>query len=158
MVPQHNSDMHLMFPIRNFHALLISPNVSFFTFLSLSLLQLCAYEWKRLGTMWLCVEEELLRERGVFGPGPGVVLTRGWVQDAAEGPNRTRPRIRRRAQRRSKRVLAITVYHSCLTQLYLSLFPLCQPLSLRVYSFLSLSVSLHEVLHRYVINEHSYND
>ncbi|CAB1312395.1 unnamed protein product, partial [Coregonus sp. 'balchen'] len=65
--------------------------------------QLRVCEWERLGTMWLRVEEELLRERGVFGPGPGVVLTRGWVQDAAEGPNRTRPRIRRRAQRRSKR-------------------------------------------------------
>eukprot|EP00063_Salmo_salar_P079374 XP_014054209.1 PREDICTED: WD repeat- and FYVE domain-containing protein 4 isoform X3 [Salmo salar] len=74
--------------------------------------QLCAYEWKRLGTMWLCVEEELLRERGVFGPGPGVVLTRGWVQDAAEGPNRTRPRIRRRAQRRSKRLADMCVRNS----------------------------------------------
>ena len=50
------------------------------------------------------MEAGLLRERGLFGPGPGVLLNRGWVQDEAEGPNRTRPRIRRRAQRRSKRV------------------------------------------------------
>ncbi|XP_041734876.1 WD repeat- and FYVE domain-containing protein 4 [Coregonus clupeaformis] len=71
--------------------------------------QLRVCEWERLGTMWLRVEEELLRERGVFGPGPGVVLTRGWVQDAAEGPNRTRPRIRRRAQRRSKRLADMCV-------------------------------------------------
>ena len=112
-----------MFPIRNFHALLISPNVYFY--IPFPLLQLSVYEWERLGTMWLCVEEELLRERGVFGPGPGVVLTRGWVQDAAEGPHRTRPRIRRRAQRHSKRVLALTVYHSCLTLNCISLFPIC---------------------------------
>ncbi|XP_019902981.2 WD repeat- and FYVE domain-containing protein 4 isoform X2 [Esox lucius] len=67
-------------------------------------IQLRACEWECLETLWLQVEEELLRERGVFGPGPGVVLPQGWVQDAAEGPNRTRPRIRRRAQRRSKRL------------------------------------------------------
>ncbi|XP_056147480.1 WD repeat- and FYVE domain-containing protein 4 [Lampris incognitus] len=66
--------------------------------------QLCASEWERVSSQWLRAEEELLRERGVFGPGPGVMPTWGWVQDAAEGPNRTRPRIRRRAQRRSKRV------------------------------------------------------
>ncbi|KAJ8014052.1 hypothetical protein DPEC_G00036250 [Dallia pectoralis] len=66
--------------------------------------QLRACEWERLETLWLQVEEELLRERGVFGPGPGVVLPQDWVQDAAVGPNRTRPRIRRRAQRRSKRL------------------------------------------------------
>uniref|UniRef100_UPI003AAAFB81 WD repeat- and FYVE domain-containing protein 4 n=1 Tax=Centroberyx gerrardi TaxID=166262 RepID=UPI003AAAFB81 len=67
-------------------------------------LQLCASEWERVSSKWLHVEEELLRERAVFGPGPGVLLTRGWVQNAAEGPNRTRPRIRRKALRRSKRV------------------------------------------------------
>ncbi|KAM4607468.1 WD repeat- and FYVE domain-containing protein 4 [Polymixia lowei] len=67
-------------------------------------LQLSSSEWERATSRWLRVEEELLRERAVFGPGPGVLLTRGWVQDAAEGPNRTRPRIRRRALRRSKRV------------------------------------------------------
>ena len=66
--------------------------------------QLCASEWERTSSRWLQVEDELLRERGLFGPGPGVLLNRGWVQDEAEGPNRTRPRIRRMAQRRSKRV------------------------------------------------------
>ncbi|KAM6956344.1 WD repeat- and FYVE domain-containing protein 4 [Aplochiton taeniatus] len=66
--------------------------------------QLCASEAERVSDQWLRVEEELLRERAVFGPRPGVVLTRGWVQDAAEGPNRTRPRIRRKAHRRSKRL------------------------------------------------------
>ncbi|XP_061083702.1 WD repeat- and FYVE domain-containing protein 4 isoform X3 [Conger conger] len=60
-------------------------------------------EQDRLGSRWLRVEEELLRERGLFGPGPGVLLTQGWVQDAAEGPNRMRPRIRPRAPRRSKK-------------------------------------------------------
>lgn len=54
--------------------------------------------------MWLHVETELLRERAVFGPSPGVLLKQDWVQDAAEGPNRTRSRIRRKALRRSKRV------------------------------------------------------
>uniref|UniRef100_A0A4W5QEA5 WDFY family member 4 n=1 Tax=Hucho hucho TaxID=62062 RepID=A0A4W5QEA5_9TELE len=113
-----------------------------FTFLSLSLLQLRVCEWERLGTMWLRVEEELLRERGVFGPGPGVVLTRGWVQDAAEGPNRTRPRIRRRAQRCSKRVLALTVYHSCLTPNCISLCSLFVSLSLYESIAFSLFLSL----------------
>ncbi|XP_047459291.1 WD repeat- and FYVE domain-containing protein 4 isoform X2 [Mugil cephalus] len=68
-------------------------------------LQLRASEWESVSAMWLRVEAELLRERAVFGPGPGVVLSRDWVQDAAEGPNRTRSRIRRKALRRSKRVL-----------------------------------------------------
>ncbi|XP_068423686.1 WD repeat- and FYVE domain-containing protein 4 isoform X1 [Clinocottus analis] len=68
-------------------------------------LQLRASEWERVSSEWLRVEAELLRERAVFGPGPGVLLSRDWVQDAAEGPNRTRSRIRRKALRRSKRVL-----------------------------------------------------
>ncbi|XP_044228580.1 WD repeat- and FYVE domain-containing protein 4 isoform X3 [Thunnus albacares] len=68
-------------------------------------LQLKATEWERVSAEWLHVEAELLRERAVFGPGPGVLISRDWVQDAAEGPNRTRPRIRRKALRRSKRVL-----------------------------------------------------
>ncbi|XP_042357670.1 WD repeat- and FYVE domain-containing protein 4 isoform X2 [Plectropomus leopardus] len=68
-------------------------------------LQLRASEWERVSSRWLQVEAELLRERAVFGPGPGVLLSRDWVQDAAEGPNRTRSRIRRKALRRSKRVL-----------------------------------------------------
>ncbi|XP_029305197.1 LOW QUALITY PROTEIN: WD repeat- and FYVE domain-containing protein 4 [Cottoperca gobio] len=68
-------------------------------------LQLRASEWERVSSKWLHVEAELLRERAVFGPGPGVLLSRDWVQDAAEGPNRTRSRIRRKALRRSKRVL-----------------------------------------------------
>ncbi|XP_028278514.1 WD repeat- and FYVE domain-containing protein 4 isoform X2 [Parambassis ranga] len=68
-------------------------------------LQLQASEWERVSSKWLQVEAELLRERAVFGPGPGVLLSRNWVQDAAEGPNRTRCRIRRKAPRRSKRLL-----------------------------------------------------
>ncbi|XP_062422362.1 WD repeat- and FYVE domain-containing protein 4 isoform X3 [Pungitius pungitius] len=67
--------------------------------------QLRASEWEQASSKWLRVEAELLRERAVFGPGPGVLLNQDWVQDAAEGPNRTRCRIRRRALRRSKRVL-----------------------------------------------------
>ncbi|KAM3862933.1 LOW QUALITY PROTEIN: WD repeat- and FYVE domain-containing protein 4 [Diretmus argenteus] len=77
---------------------------SMFESLRTNHLQLCASELEHVSSKWLHVEEELLRERAVFGPGPGVLLTRGWVQDAAEGPNRTRPRIRRKALRRSKRV------------------------------------------------------
>ncbi|XP_037638382.1 WD repeat- and FYVE domain-containing protein 4 isoform X1 [Sebastes umbrosus] len=68
-------------------------------------LQLRASEWERVSSKWLHVEAELLRERAVFGPGPGVLLSQDWVQNAAEGPNRTRSRIRRKALRRSKRVL-----------------------------------------------------
>ncbi|XP_008289614.1 WD repeat- and FYVE domain-containing protein 4 isoform X2 [Stegastes partitus] len=67
-------------------------------------LQLRASEWERVSSKWLHVEAELLRERAVFGPGPGVLLSQDWVQDAAEGPNRTRSRIRRKALKRSKRV------------------------------------------------------
>uniref|UniRef100_A0A3B5BGB8 WDFY family member 4 n=1 Tax=Stegastes partitus TaxID=144197 RepID=A0A3B5BGB8_9TELE len=59
---------------------------------------------QRVSSKWLHVEAELLRERAVFGPGPGVLLSQDWVQDAAEGPNRTRSRIRRKALKRSKRV------------------------------------------------------
>ncbi|XP_061140965.1 WD repeat- and FYVE domain-containing protein 4 isoform X1 [Syngnathus typhle] len=68
-------------------------------------LQLRASEWDQLNSQWLFVEGELLRERAVFGPSPGVLLNRDWVQDAAEGPNRTRLRIRRKELRRSRRVL-----------------------------------------------------
>lgn len=57
-----------------------------------------------MAVQWLKMEEDLLRERGLFGPGPGVFIKQGWVQDAAEGPNRTRFRIRRKAARRSKKV------------------------------------------------------
>uniref|UniRef100_A0AAQ4PJK2 WDFY family member 4 n=1 Tax=Gasterosteus aculeatus aculeatus TaxID=481459 RepID=A0AAQ4PJK2_GASAC len=67
--------------------------------------QLRASEWEQVSSKWLRVEAELLRERAVFGPGPGVLLNQDWVQEAAEGPNRTRSRIRRKALRRSKRVL-----------------------------------------------------
>ncbi|KAJ8248534.1 hypothetical protein GJAV_G00243040 [Gymnothorax javanicus] len=52
-------------------------------------------EADRTAVRWRSAEEELLRERGLFGPGPGVLLKHGWVQDAAEGPSRMRPRIRR---------------------------------------------------------------
>ncbi|XP_077438112.1 WD repeat- and FYVE domain-containing protein 4 isoform X2 [Vanacampus margaritifer] len=68
-------------------------------------LQLRASEWDRVNSQWLLVEAELLRERAVFGPGPGVLLSRDWVQDAAEGPNRTRLCIRRKELRRSRRVV-----------------------------------------------------
>ncbi|XP_033955876.1 WD repeat- and FYVE domain-containing protein 4 isoform X1 [Pseudochaenichthys georgianus] len=68
-------------------------------------LQLRASEYERVSSKWLLVEAELMRERAVFGPGPGVLLSQDWVQDAAEGPNRTRSRIRRKARRQSKRVL-----------------------------------------------------
>lgn len=67
-------------------------------------IQLKTSEWERLSSKWLNVEAELLRERAIFGPGPGVLLSRDWVQDAAEGPNRTKPHIRRRTQRRSNKV------------------------------------------------------
>ncbi|XP_030297212.1 WD repeat- and FYVE domain-containing protein 4 isoform X1 [Sparus aurata] len=82
---------------------------SMFENMRTSHLQLRASEWERVSSKWLHVEAELLRERAVFGPGPGVLLSRNWVQDAAEGPNRTRARIRRKALRRSKRVLG-TLY------------------------------------------------
>ncbi|XP_078129346.1 WD repeat- and FYVE domain-containing protein 4 isoform X3 [Sander vitreus] len=78
---------------------------SMFENMRTSHLQLRASEWERVSSQWLHVEAELLRERAVFGPGPGVLLKRDWVQDAAERPNRTRSRIRRKALRRSKRVL-----------------------------------------------------
>ncbi|XP_035387227.1 WD repeat- and FYVE domain-containing protein 4 isoform X2 [Electrophorus electricus] len=67
-------------------------------------LQMLHYENEWMAAQWLRIEEDLLRERGLFGPGPGVFLNQGWVQDAAEGPNRTRPRIRRKALRRSKKL------------------------------------------------------
>lgn len=66
--------------------------------------QLQATEWEQVSQQWLRVEAELLRERAVFGPRPGVLLSQDWVQDAAEGPNRTRIRIRKKALRRSMRV------------------------------------------------------
>ncbi|XP_061692384.1 WD repeat- and FYVE domain-containing protein 4 isoform X2 [Syngnathoides biaculeatus] len=68
-------------------------------------IQLRASEWDWVNAQWLLVEAELLRERAVFGPGPGVLISRDWVQDAAEGPNRTRLRVRRKELRRSRRVL-----------------------------------------------------
>lgn len=61
-------------------------------------------ENERMAGQWLRMEEDLLRERGLFGPGPGVFLKRGWVQNTAEGRNRTRSRIRRKELRRSKKV------------------------------------------------------
>lgn len=68
-------------------------------------IQLKDSEWEFLSSKWLHVEAELLRERAVFGPGPGVLLSQGWVQDAAEGPNRTRSRIRRKALRSTSKVI-----------------------------------------------------
>ncbi|KAK7930815.1 hypothetical protein WMY93_007210 [Mugilogobius chulae] len=62
-------------------------------------------EWERLSSKWLDVEAELLRERAIFGPGPGVLLSRDWIQGSAEGPNRTKPHIRRKTQRKSNKVV-----------------------------------------------------
>ncbi|KAM9847921.1 WD repeat- and FYVE domain-containing protein 4 [Aulostomus maculatus] len=78
---------------------------SMFENMRINHLQVRASEWEHVSSEWLHVEAELLRERAVFGPCPGVLLCRDWVQDSAEGPNRTRLRIRRKALRRSKRVL-----------------------------------------------------
>lgn len=69
--------------------------------------QLQTTKWEILSAKWMKLEADLLRERAIFGPGPGVMLTQDWVQDAAEGPNRTRARIRRKVLTRSKQV------HSC---------------------------------------------
>ncbi|XP_072534107.1 WD repeat- and FYVE domain-containing protein 4 isoform X2 [Salminus brasiliensis] len=66
--------------------------------------QMLHCENERMAAQWLRIEEDLLRERGLFGPGPDIFINQGWVQDAAEGPNRTRPRIRRKALRRSKKL------------------------------------------------------
>lgn len=66
--------------------------------------QLHVSSCEKVSSNWLKIEAELLRERAVFGPGPGVLMSRDWVQDVVEGPNRTRSRIRRKARRRSKRV------------------------------------------------------
>ncbi|KAL4641072.1 WD repeat- and FYVE domain-containing protein 4 isoform X1 [Arapaima gigas] len=65
--------------------------------------QMLCCEEGRTNRQWRGLEEQLLRERGLFGPGPGVLVQWGWVQDGAEGPGRMRPRIRRQALRRSKK-------------------------------------------------------
>ncbi|XP_050981588.1 WD repeat- and FYVE domain-containing protein 4 [Labeo rohita] len=70
--------------------------------------QMMHSENDRMAVQWLRIEEDLLRERGLFGPGPGVFLKRGWVQNTAEGRNRTRSRIRRKQLRRSKKMSALT--------------------------------------------------
>ncbi|TRY83639.1 hypothetical protein DNTS_003868 [Danionella cerebrum] len=70
--------------------------------------QITQSENDRMATQWLKIEEEVLRERGLFGPGPGVFLKRGWVQNTAEGRNRTRSRIRRKQLRRSKKMPTLT--------------------------------------------------
>ncbi|KAF7710465.1 WD repeat- and FYVE domain-containing protein 4 isoform X3 [Silurus meridionalis] len=67
-------------------------------------MQALHYENELMAARWLRIEEDLLRERGLFGPGPGVFINQGWVQNAAEGPNRIRLRIRRKAARRSKKL------------------------------------------------------
>lgn len=66
--------------------------------------QLQTTEWEILSAKWMKLEADLLRERAIFGPGPGVMLNQDWVQDAVEGPNRTRARIRRKVLTRSKQV------------------------------------------------------
>ncbi|XP_066534651.1 WD repeat- and FYVE domain-containing protein 4 [Hoplias malabaricus] len=71
-------------------------------------IQMLRCENERVAAQWLRIEEDLLRERGLFGPGPGVFINQRWFQDAAEGPNRTRPRIRRKALRRSKKLPSLT--------------------------------------------------
>ncbi|XP_062375001.1 WD repeat- and FYVE domain-containing protein 4 isoform X2 [Sardina pilchardus] len=63
---------------------------------------------ERVEAMWEQQEAELLRERGVFGPAAGVWLQQRWVQDATEGPGRTRARVRRRALRRSRKMQVLT--------------------------------------------------
>ncbi|KTF81117.1 hypothetical protein cypCar_00017805, partial [Cyprinus carpio] len=63
--------------------------------------QMMHSEKDRMAIQWLRIEEDLLRERGLFGPGPGVFLKQGWVQNTAEGRNRTRSRIRRQQLHRS---------------------------------------------------------
>ncbi|XP_038152382.1 WD repeat- and FYVE domain-containing protein 4 [Cyprinodon tularosa] len=68
-------------------------------------LQMQTAMWERVSSQWLHLEAELLRERAIFGPGPGVLLSKDWVQDSAEGPNRTKLRIRRKAMRQSKRLI-----------------------------------------------------
>ncbi|XP_051772048.1 WD repeat- and FYVE domain-containing protein 4 isoform X3 [Ctenopharyngodon idella] len=70
--------------------------------------QMTHSENDRMAVQWLRIEEDLLRERGLFGPGPGVFLKRGWVQNTAEGRNRTRSRIRRKQLRRSKKMPTLT--------------------------------------------------
>lgn len=92
---------------------------------SFSVLQLQATEWERVSSNWLHVEAELLRERAVFGPGPGVLLSRDWVQDAAEGPNRTRSRIRRRTLKRSKRVMPFSLELNLRSRVLFSLQLVC---------------------------------
>ncbi|XP_051946182.1 WD repeat- and FYVE domain-containing protein 4-like isoform X2 [Xyrauchen texanus] len=73
--------------------------------------QMIRCENERMAIQWLRIEEDLLRERGLFGPGPGVFLRRGWVQNTAEGRNRTRSRIRRKQLRHSKKIPALTSGH-----------------------------------------------
>ncbi|KAA0718059.1 WD repeat- and FYVE domain-containing protein 4 [Triplophysa tibetana] len=70
--------------------------------------QMIQSENERMAGQWMRIEEDLLRERGLFGPGPGVFLKRGWVQNTAEGRNRTRSRIRRKELRRSKKMPSMT--------------------------------------------------
>ncbi|KAL2083089.1 hypothetical protein ACEWY4_020862 [Coilia grayii] len=66
------------------------------------------WQLERVGRLWEQQEAELLRERGVFGPAPGVMLQQDWIQDATEGPARTRARVRRQALRRSRKVQVLT--------------------------------------------------
>ncbi|KAG5266359.1 hypothetical protein AALO_G00230130 [Alosa alosa] len=63
---------------------------------------------ERVESLWKQQEAELLRERGVFGPAAGVWLQQRWVQDATEGPGRTRARVRRRALRMSRKMQVLT--------------------------------------------------
>ncbi|XP_042625050.1 WD repeat- and FYVE domain-containing protein 4-like isoform X1 [Cyprinus carpio] len=70
--------------------------------------QMMHSEKDRMAIQWLRIEEDLLRERGLFGPGPGVFLKQGWVQNTAEGRNRTRSRIRRQQLHRSIKMPTLT--------------------------------------------------
>lgn len=84
--------------------------------------QLQTTEWEVLSSKWMKLEAELLRERAIFGPGPGVILNQDWVQDAAEGPNRTRARIRRKVLRKSKQVQSRN-FEAELMRLVVLMFP-----------------------------------
>ncbi|XP_039629915.1 WD repeat- and FYVE domain-containing protein 4 isoform X2 [Polypterus senegalus] len=49
----------------------------------------------RSSTKWMMLENQLLHERGVFGPDKGVFLPLAWVLDPSEGPPHMRRKLRR---------------------------------------------------------------
>ncbi|KAK1164501.1 hypothetical protein AOXY_G14832 [Acipenser oxyrinchus oxyrinchus] len=58
-------------------------------------IQMLQCENNKTSKEWVEIEEQLLRERGLFGPEKGVFLPLGWSQDPAEGPARMRKKMRR---------------------------------------------------------------